>query len=191
MLISREFDDAYYQLNAKIESGNNPKAKAPSSSASGLHQFIRSTWEELGFDWKDVFDPAVQRKAIVKFTERNADILRKAGCAINNATLYGSHFLGVAGFLKIMRALPSDPIASVTSPAQRKANPTILKGTVKDFCDWLEKKTGDKVTKRYDVASPVEPTPELPVAKRGNATANIVIGLIIIVLGLTAWVLTH
>ncbi len=186
MIISKEFDEAYYKLNAQIESGNNPKAKAPTSTASGLHQFIRSTWEEMGFDWKDVFDPAVQRKAIVKFTERNAEMLRKAGCAINNATLYGAHFLGVAGFLKIMRALPSDQVASVTTPAQRKANPTILKGTVQDFCNWLEKKTGDKVTKRYNALPNIPVDIPTTTVKKGNTAVLVITALIFVIVVLGA-----
>lgn len=164
-------EEEYYRKISKIESGDNPKAKNPHSTASGRFQFIKSTWEGLGYNWKDVFNDSLQWEAIKKFTAQNAKSLAQAGCAINHATLYGSHFLGVAGFLKIMRATPTAPIESVTTPGQRKANPTILKGTVKDFTDWLEKKTGDDYRKRYDVAATggelptkpivVEPRPEM------------------------------
>ena len=149
----------YIRLLSKIESGDNPNAKAKTSSASGRFQFIKSTWEGLGYKWADVFNDKLQYEAVEKFTNQNARILLDAGCAINFATLYGAHFLGVSGFLKIMRATPTTPITQVTTPAQRKANPTILKGTVKDFTDWLFKKTGDVYTTRYETAKP-KPKPE-------------------------------
>lgn len=168
--MSREDELAYYKKISKIESNDNPKAKAKTSSASGRFQFIKSTWEELGYDFDDVFDDKLQWEAIEKFTLRNAQALNKAGCAINHATLYGSHFLGVTGFLRVMSGSPSDSIATVTSEAQRRANPTILKGTIRDFTDWLRRKTGDDYTKRYTqggwVAGPgvvvppsIDPTP--------------------------------
>lgn len=140
----------YIRLLSKIESSDNPNAKAPTSSASGRFQFIKSTWEGLGYNWADRFNDKLQYEAAEKFTNQNAKGLKAAGCAINFATLYGSHFLGLAGFLKIMRAAgPQTPIEAVTTAAQRKANPSILKGTVGDFGDWLRRKTGDDYTKRY------------------------------------------
>lgn len=47
---------------AKCESGLNPLAKAKTSSASGIFQFIRSTWNHtikklMWEDGQDVFDP--------------------------------------------------------------------------------------------------------------------------------------
>lgn len=149
ILGDKKLDNDYFNLISKIESNHNPKAKNPNSTASGRFQFIRSTWEGLGYKWADVFNDDLQWQAIRKFTEQNANILRANGCAINFATLYGAHFLGASGFLRIMRADPKAGIDSVTSAAQRKANPTILKGTVADFCEWLRKKTGDSVYKRY------------------------------------------
>ena len=161
----------YYKLLAKIESNNNPKAKAPTSSASGLYQPIKSTWESYGYDWKDVFDVKLQHEFAERFTRDNANILIKAGCAVNFATLYGAHFLGPSGLLKVMRGMPGDPISTVTSAAQRKANPTILSVTkkdgtprlVKDFTDWLKTKTGDDYTKRYTTGGWVSgPEAEVP-----------------------------
>lgn len=144
-----EAEQAYYKKISKIESGDNPKAKNPLSTASGRFQFIKSTWTGLGYPWERVFDDKLQWEAIEKFTRQNAEQLIKAGCAINHATLYGAHFLGVAGFLRVMRGMPDASITTVTNAAQRKANPTILDGTIRDFTDWLERKTGDDYTKRY------------------------------------------
>lgn len=143
--------DDYILLLGKIESNNNPNAKAKTSTASGRFQFIKSTWEGLGYNWKDVLNDKLQHEAALKFTNNNAKGLQNAGCAVNFATLYGAHFLGLKGFLKIMAASPSTPITKVTTSAARKANPTILKGNVSDFTDWLKKKTGHDYRDRFVV----------------------------------------
>lgn len=155
-----EAEAEYYKKLAMIESGNNPKAKASTSSASGLYQPIKSTWERYGYNWKDVFDVKLQNEFVERFTRDNANILIKAGCAINFATLYGAHFLGPSGFLKVMRGVPSASISTVTSANQRKANPSILTGTIRDFTDWLKRKTGDEYTKRYTGGATPTPQPK-------------------------------
>lgn len=155
----------YIKLLSRIESNDNPNAKAKTSTASGRFQFIKSTWTGLGYDWKDVFNDQLQYQAAERFTNDNARGLRNAGCAINFATLYGAHFLGLSGFLKIMRATPTTPIENVTTAAQRKANPSILKGTVADFTAWLAKKTGHDYRSQYAAPTPgpviVEPAAEV------------------------------
>lgn len=185
-MLPADKEEVYYKLISKIESNDNPNAKAKTSSASGRFQFIKSTWEGLGYDWKDVFNDKKQWEAIRKLTRQNAAILEKAGCAINFATLYGAHFLGPAAFLKVMRGQPNEPITTVTTAAQRKANPTILKGTIQDFCDWLERKTGDKVSKRYtefgSVTNPAPaPTPPRPAAPAKKSSVAAFIGFIIVI----------
>lgn len=169
-----EAEQEYYKKISKIESGDNPKAKNPLSSASGRFQFIKSTWTGLGYPWAKVFDDKMQWEAIEKFTRKNAEQLIAAGCAVNHATLYGSHFLGVAGFLRVMRGMPDASITTVTSEAQRRANPSILGATInsgaatrprtiKDFTDWLKRKTGDDYTKRYTAGGWVSgPDVEVP-----------------------------
>lgn len=176
----------YIKLLSKIESADNPNAKAKTSSASGRFQFIKSTWTGLGYAWKDVFNDKLQYEAAEKFTNQNAEGLRKAGCAINFATLYGAHFLGLAGFLKIMRAAPSTPIANVTTAAQRKANPTILKGTVKDFTDWLARKTGHDYRSVYK-AEPSKPV-VVEVEKKFNPLP--LLFAIVLIIGVAIFLLT-
>jgi hypothetical protein len=185
--IGAENARAYYHMVAKVESNHNPKAKNPRSTASGLYQPIKSTWEGLGFKWADRWDVATQNLFIEKFTFSNVRELLASGCAINFATLYGAHFLGANGLLKTMRGKPNDPITSVTSAAQRKANPAILgelidnsyavkesfrRRTVKDFCDWLETKTGHSVYTNLVQGKISAPAPEVPATKEGNAVMN-------------------
>lgn len=174
----------YYALIRKIESGGNDLAKNPLSTASGRYQPIKSTWTAYGLPWSQVFDVALQERFIRSFTADNARALMKSGCAVNFATLYGAHFLGANGLLKTMRGKPSDSITTVTTTAQRKANPSILGSskTVKDFCDWLERKTGDSVYKRYTNAPEIVPVPKAtkPTEKpQMNWTNNLVIKTVI------------
>jgi len=141
----------YAALIARIESNNRPYARNPRSTASGLYQFVRSTWEQFGGRWGSQsgvafggLHPSVeeQNDRFLSFTSENADLLERWGIAINNATLYAAHFLGASGARGALSADPSTPITQVTSADQRRANPTILRGTVGDFFAWLEGKTG-------------------------------------------------
>jgi hypothetical protein len=143
----------YFEILAKIESGNRPYVKAASSSASGLFQFIRSTWRGEGGQWgADMtkafggLTPSVaeQHLRVRSFTMKNVDALRKAGVPINSATLYASHFLGVGTAIKMLRASHEAVAASIAGSSAASANPSILGGgrTVRQFREWLERKTG-------------------------------------------------
>jgi len=148
--------DTYYALLAKIESNNRPQVKASTSSASGLYQFVKSTAQSLGLPWGN--DPTKafggasvsvdqQNTAIKKLTTQNATYLDKLGIAINNATLYAAHFLGVGTAGKLLKADPNSSAAAIAGPAAVSANPTIFTPglTVQGFFDWLKKKTGAAV----------------------------------------------
>lgn len=143
----------YFELLAKIESGNRPYVKAPTSSASGLYQFIRSTWRGEGGQWGPDMSlafgglkPSIeeQRERAHSFTMKNVNALRQAGVPINSATLYAAHFLGVGTAIKMLRAPRDASAAAIAGAAAAKANPSILGGglTVNQFRQWLERKTG-------------------------------------------------
>lgn len=138
--------DNYYNILGGIESANNPFARNPRSSASGLYQFTRPTWEGLGFDWKDVFNPSSQNAAVRSLTGQNAQVLSAAGIGINNASLYAAHFLGIGD---AKRVLGSDPTKSLKDAlgkrwdAVSKANPFLKDMSVGDFGKWLKDKTGE------------------------------------------------
>jgi hypothetical protein len=147
-------DPNYYNILAKIESGNRPNIKAPTSSASGLYQFIKSTAIQFGLPWGNdptkAFGGAIvsidqQNEAIAKFTQGNASFLEKAGIAINNATLYAAHFLGAGTAKTILGADPNAKVSSIVSPGVITANPFLKNMTVQGFYDWLSKKTGATV----------------------------------------------
>jgi hypothetical protein len=146
--------DTYWPMLARIESGDRPYVKAKASSASGLFQFIKATWENEGGRWGANMSlafgglrPSVEEQlARAKtFTTKNMAYLLSHGLRINRATLYAAHFLGPAGAVRILRASPDTPLRDVTVANQRTANPSILGGDqrVSDFMDWLYAKTGD------------------------------------------------
>jgi hypothetical protein len=121
----------YFPLLAQIESGNQPYIKASSSSASGLYQFVKSTWEE-------------QLARAKTFTGKNAVYLRRKTIPINKASLYAAHFLGAVTAAKVIGADPAASAEALAGPAATAANPTILRGkTVGQFLTWLHGKTGD------------------------------------------------
>lgn len=135
--------DDYYSVLAGIESSNNPRAKASTSTASGLYQFTKSTWEGLGYAWKDVFNVGLQQKAIQVFTGKNAAQLNAKGIEINKSTLYAAHFLGVGSAIKVLGANEGTPIGDILPAKVLQANQFLKGMTVGDFKNWLAGKTGD------------------------------------------------
>lgn len=145
--------DDYWPMLSRIESNDRPYVKASTSSASGLYQFIRSTWLAEGGEWgsdsSQAFggmrpSPEEQLMRAKSFTQKNADALAKAGLPVNKASLYAAHFLGVGTAIKALEGGVNDRIDAHVGQAAIKANPSILGGgkTVADFLTWLHKKTG-------------------------------------------------
>lgn len=144
----------YWPMLSKIESGNRPYVQAASSSASGLYQFIRSTWIGEGGKWGPTLRPAFgglrpseaeQLARAKSFTAKNAAYLHSRAVPINKATLYAAHFLGPVTAGAILAAPMNARADTLAGAAATKANPSILSGkTVGDFVDWLERKTGDR-----------------------------------------------
>ena len=132
--------DSYWPMLSKIESGDQPYVQAPSSSASGLYQFIRSTWIGEGGKWGPTLRPAFgglkpspeeQLARARTFTAKNAAYLR-------------SHFLGPVTAGSILAAGKGERADLIAGAAATAANPSILKGkTVGDFIEWLRVKTGE------------------------------------------------
>lgn len=146
--------DDYWPMLSKIESGDRPYVKAPTSSASGLYQFIKGTWEGEGGRWGSdmskafggLTPPEGEQLARAKtFTVKNAKALQAAGIGLNKASLYAAHFLGVGTAIKAINGDVNKPVADYVSSAAVRANPSILGGgkTVGNFLTWLHKKTGD------------------------------------------------
>ncbi|WP_311270479.1 hypothetical protein [Sphingobium sp. WCS2017Hpa-17] len=145
--------DSYWPMLSKIESGDRPYVQAASSSASGLYQFIRGTWQAEGGKWGPTLRPAfgglkpavAEQLARAKtFTAKNAAYLRARHVPINRASLYAAHFLGAVTAGSILAADKADRADAIAGPAATAANPSILRDkSVADFIEWLRRKTGD------------------------------------------------
>lgn len=156
-----DIPDDYWPMLSRIESNDvlyalppiNKKTGRPYSSASGLYQFIQSTWIGEGGQWgNDPFKAfgglrptAEEQLARVKtFTAKNAAQLRRAGIPINKASLYAAHFFGAGTAIKVLRAGVDESAEALAGPAATRANPSILRGkTVGQFLSWLHRKTGE------------------------------------------------
>lgn len=148
-----EIPDDYWPMLSRIESADRPYVQAASSSASGLYQFIRSTWIGEGGTWGPTLRPAFgglkpsleeQLRRAKTFTAKNAASLKAAGIPINKASLYAAHFFGAGMAAKVIGADVDKRADLIAGPAATDANPSILKGkTVGQFLSWLHKKTGD------------------------------------------------
>ncbi|MFE3836926.1 transglycosylase SLT domain-containing protein [Pseudogemmobacter sonorensis] len=91
----------YLALTAHIESGMDPNAKNPNSSAGGLFQFIDSTASTYGLS--DRFDPAQATDAAARLAVDNANTLRRAlGREPTAAELYLAHQQGAGGASKLL-----------------------------------------------------------------------------------------
>lgn len=149
---STEIPDDYWPMLSKIESGDRPYIKAGSSSASGLFQFIRTTWIAEGGKWGN--DPAKafgglmpsREEQIARaktFTAKNAAVLRAKGIPINKASLYAAHFFGAGMAAQVIGADVNARADLIAGDAATRANPSILQGkTVGQFLIWLHGKTG-------------------------------------------------
>lgn len=150
---SSEIPDEYWPILAKIESGDRLYIKASSSSASGLFQFIRSTWIDEGGKWGN--DPAKafgglmpsREEQIARaktFTAKNVAVLKAKGIPINKASLYAAHFFGAGMAAQVIGADVNARADLIAGDAATRANPSILQGkTVGQFLTWLHGKTGD------------------------------------------------
>lgn len=148
-----EIPESYWPMLSKIESNDRPYIKAGSSSASGLYQFIKSTWIGEGGRWGADMSKAFgglqpsadeQLARAKTFTAKNAAYLRKKGIPINRASLYAAHFFGPLTAAEVIGADVSARADVIAGPAATNANPSILRSkTVGEFLTWLHKKTGE------------------------------------------------
>ncbi len=133
-------DFAYLMDQAKAESSYNPAAKAKTSSASGLFQFIERTWLDMVNRHGDKYglsayadqiddklrigdkaarrdilalrnDPQVASYMAAEFAAENKAFLeRNVGGDIGSTELYFAHFLGASGATGFLKELRHNPM---------------------------------------------------------------------------------
>ena len=133
-------DFAYLVKQAGVESSFNPSAKAKTSSATGLYQFIESTWlamvkkhgDKYGMgelaqhiDDRGRVDNKAMRKEILNLrkdpekasalaaelaNENKAFLERRWGGEIGDTELYLAHFMGAGGASEFLKARDENPL---------------------------------------------------------------------------------
>ena len=91
----------YLSRTAQLESGGNPNAQNPNSSAGGMFQFIDSTAKQYGLT--DKTDPIASADAAARLAADNKAYLTKAlGREPSAGELYLAHQQGPAGAAKLI-----------------------------------------------------------------------------------------
>lgn len=155
-LRSLQSGPGYVDRVARVEGGNDPNAKATTSSAEGLGQFIQQTWlgvlkrngapeiaDKIVFDekakryttanpddLKPILDlrrnPGLSRSMIEKYGEENRAALKNAGISADDNSLYLAHFLGAGDATKVLKASSDTPLVGLISQASIDANPGVF-----------------------------------------------------------------
>lgn len=149
--------DSYLSaLSLAEDPTQDPLAKNPYSSASGLFQFTKATWTGLGGDWgsdpSQAFGgltPSVAEQVAMaqKLTAQNASILSQIGTAADNAALYAMHIFGATTGPTVLAATAgadsSTSLASLPGVGSKivAINPA-LGSTVGSFLNYLKAKVG-------------------------------------------------
>lgn len=129
------------ELNAImwIESSGNPNARAGTSTATGLFQFLKGTWRDTVKKHRpDVFKrftngallsmrthPSFAIEMGARFTEDNRKTI---GTNSSLGDLYLAHFLGSGDARKLFKADPATPVSTLVSPNVIAANRSIMAG---------------------------------------------------------------
>ena len=165
-----------------VESGGNPNARNPNSSASGLGQFIDSTWlatirqsrpDLAGKSDAELLalktDPALSREMTEAYANQNQALLTKAGVPVTDGNTYLAHFAGPGGAVKVLQADPSAPVGDILGAAVVKANPFLARMTAGDLQAWASKKVGGSAPQPAPApASPAAPASGLLAPGQGG-----------------------
>lgn len=137
-----------------VESGGDPYARNPRSSAGGLGQFIDSTWlSMLAKHRPDLTgspdellalktSPELSRQMTDAYAKDNGEILSKSGIPVTPGNTYLAHFAGPDGAVKVLGADPAMPVSSILGMGVVKANPFLANMTAGDLQAWAGKKMG-------------------------------------------------
>jgi len=167
------------------ESSFNPNAAAGTSSAKGLFQFTKGTWNDTVNKYSDQYpellngplDPLASSIAGGLFARDNANMLKKNNIPVTGSNIYAAHFLGATGATKLLTADPSALAVDVVGEKAAKANKNVFydkKGnpvTVSKVKDFLYKRVGSKADQfAAELNAETPPTPLLSVVTSTGST---------------------
>jgi hypothetical protein len=175
----------------------------PRSSAFGPGQFIDSTFKDYMKDAHPEIDISKMSHAQLNeyknvygqdattwYASQNAPKLAGANIPVTNGSLYGAHFLGPEGLIKLWSAPDNTPVAQILDKSAIAANPEVLSGkTVGQVKGWLENKN-HVIPQQQPLTEPPGqpplPTSNLSIVRRlmgdtnvtpSEHTANVLAGL--------------
>jgi murein DD-endopeptidase MepM/ murein hydrolase activator NlpD len=160
--------DSLIQRIIYVESAGNPTAKNPRSTATGLGQFIDSTWLRMinshrpdlaqGRSREEILalrtNPDIATEMVAALARGNASYLRSRGQPVTSGNLYLAHFLGPDGAVVALSANPGTPLADLFPAAVIKANPFLTGMSANDVVNWAARKMRQKAPA---VAAPEPP----------------------------------
>lgn len=147
------------------ESGGSSHAKNPRSSATGVGQFINSTWLSLIKKHKPEvaagktdeqllqlrYDPNLSKELMGIYANENAGYLKSKGFAPTEGVLSLAHFAGPSGAAAIL-ANPGQTVRATLGEEAVQANPFLKGKTNADLIEWAEKRVGTKEGKSSGVS---------------------------------------
>jgi hypothetical protein len=137
-----------------VESGGNPNASNPNSTAKGAGQFIEETWlamlakhrPDITGSRADLLalrtNADLSKEMTDAYAADNAGILRGAGLPVTPGTTYLAHFAGPKGAVGLLNADPSTPAGAIMGRAAVEANPFLAQMTARDVAAWADRKMG-------------------------------------------------
>ncbi|MCQ0990454.1 peptidoglycan DD-metalloendopeptidase family protein [Jiella marina] len=138
----------------RVESAGNPRAKNSRSSATGLGQFISSTWLRMMRTYRpdlatslsraellDLrYDPTLSREMVRNLAREGEAYLVRRDHKITAGRLYLAHFLGMEGASTVLSADPDRPLVDVVGAGVISANPFLAGKSVRYVVEWAERK---------------------------------------------------
>ena len=158
------------------ESGGDPNAQNPNSSAAGSGQFLGGTWLGLikqyrpdlanGKSDADILsmrsDPQLSQDMVTAYSQQNAKTLSAAGLPATPGNLYLAHFAGPQGAVNVLNADPNAPASSVMGPAATAANPFLKNMSISDLRNWASNKVGGGAPQPQPQPQPQAPAAAMP-----------------------------
>jgi murein DD-endopeptidase MepM/ murein hydrolase activator NlpD len=154
--VSAEPDSVNILVNKiiKVESGGSATAKNPLSSATGLGQFINSTWLRMIRTYRpDLagslseekqlalrFDPTLSREMTTHLARENKAYLESAGHSVSAGSLYLAHFLGPAGARLVLDSRDESDLQTLLGTSVISANKFLTGHDVAWIKNWSSRK---------------------------------------------------
>ena len=155
----------------RVESAGVVDAKNPLSSATGLGQFISSTWIRMMRTYRpDLaatlsrdellklrFDPTLSREMVTNLARESEAYLRARGHAITAGRLYLAHFLGAEGAHTALSSPDQAQILDVMGAAVVAANPFLRNRDIAYVKAWADRKMAGRNSPAPTVSRQIPP----------------------------------